>query len=403
MKTASNTNRIAFLDNIRSLIIILVLIFHSGASYGSGVEFWPFHENNPSGIIDFFMFIGDVFFMAIMFFIAGYFVLSDFLKKGLCGFVKGKLKRLGLPWLIITIMVLPAIDYIHYVSNHIKQSLPTVDFVKYWLLSMKKIGEFHVGWMDMSTYYYMIDNFYQRYVWFISLLLLFSVIFGLLYKLKQYAPKQNEAAIDSTRNIFKILVITSVLMIVLFGFIRFKIYQEFMGNGWFSLGNIIQFQFGKIILYGCFFWLGIRAYSRKWFTGNKGFWKPWIWALICFCLFGLNMLALKNISSSEKPLLIAKVAFCALYPWWTLSFLGLFVSVAYKYWNRHTKFSMNLAANSYNMYLVHYIVPYTFPLLLSNLPIPVFIKFIIVSIVTLIFSYILGVLITKICPKILTK
>ncbi|MDR1325018.1 MAG: acyltransferase family protein [Treponema sp.] len=394
MKTVGNSNRIAFLDNIRSLLIILVLIFHSGASYGTGVEFWPFHENNPNGIIDFFMFIGDVFFMAIMFFVAGYFALPDFLKKGLCGFIKGKLTRLGLPWLIITVTVLPAIDYMHYVFNHIKQSLPIINFIEYWLLSMKKIGEFYVGWMDMSTYFYMTDNFYQRYVWFLSLLLLFFVIFGLLYKLKQYIIKQKADTIDSTWNIFKIVVITSALMIVLFGFIRFNIYQEFMGNGWFSLGNIIQFQFGKIVIYGCFFWLGTRAYSGKWF-GNNDFWKPWAWAIICFCLFGLNMLALKNISSSENPLLLAKMAFCALYPLWTLSFLGLFISVAYKYWNRHTKFSMSLAKNSYNMYLIHYIVPFTFPLILSHAVIPILIKFIIVSIVTLIFSYAFSILTMK--------
>ncbi|MDR2510440.1 MAG: hypothetical protein LBC77_07345 [Spirochaetaceae bacterium] len=53
MKTISSPNRIVFLDNIRSLIIMLVLIFHSGASYGTGVAFWPFHEENPSGAIDF--------------------------------------------------------------------------------------------------------------------------------------------------------------------------------------------------------------------------------------------------------------------------------------------------------------------------------------------------------------
>jgi surface polysaccharide O-acyltransferase-like enzyme len=131
METVNASNRIAFLDNIHSLIIILVLIFHSGASYGAGADFWPFHENNPSGIIDFFMFIGDVFLMAIIFFVAGYFVLPDFLKKGLGGFLKGKLKRLGLPWLIITTTALPAIDYIHYVPNHIKQSLPMMDFMEY--------------------------------------------------------------------------------------------------------------------------------------------------------------------------------------------------------------------------------------------------------------------------------
>jgi hypothetical protein len=260
-------------------------------------------------------------------------------------------------------------------------------FMEYWLLCMKKIGEFDVGWIDMSAYYYMTDNFYQRYMWFISLLLLFFVLFALLYKLKGYAVKQNVAATDSTRNIFSILVIASVLMIILFGFIRFRIYHEFMGHGWFSFGNIIQFQFGKIVIYGCFYCLGIRAYSGKWFTENRRFWNPPVWTLVCFCLFGLNMLVLKNISSSENSLLIAKMAFCAVYPLWTLSFLGLFVSFARKYWNRQTKWGRSLAENSYRMYLGHYIVPFTFPLLLSSVSIPVFIKFVIVSVVTLIYSY----------------
>ena len=395
MKTISNPNRIVFLDNIRSLIIVLVLIFHSGASYGTGVAFWPFHEDNPNGVIDFFMFVCDVFFMAVMFFIAGYFVLPDLLKKGLWRFIKDKLKRLGLPWFIITVTALPALDYIHYVFNHIKPSLPPIGFMEYWLLSMKKIGEFYVGWMDMSAYYYMTDNFYQRYVWFISLLLFFCIIFGLLYNVKRCIIKQNIQSIDSNQNIFTILSICSIVMIGLFSIIRFMVYPEFMDSGWFSLGNIIQFQYGKIVIYGCFFGLGIRAYSGKWFTENNDFWKARVWAMICFCLFGLNMLALKHLSSSENPLLIAKIAFCTLYPLWALSFLGLFVSFGYRHWNRFTEFNVRLAENSYNMYLVHYIVPFTFPLLLSNIPIPVFIKFIIVSIFTLIFSYAFSVFIVK--------
>jgi surface polysaccharide O-acyltransferase-like enzyme len=83
MKTIHNSSGIVFLDNIRVLIIILVLIFHSGASYGTGVEFCPFHDNNLNGVMDLFMFLCDVFFMAILFFIAGYFAPTDLLKKGL--------------------------------------------------------------------------------------------------------------------------------------------------------------------------------------------------------------------------------------------------------------------------------------------------------------------------------
>jgi len=46
-----NTNRLHFMDNLRSLIIILVLIFHAGASYSSAVDFWPFHDKNYSGYV----------------------------------------------------------------------------------------------------------------------------------------------------------------------------------------------------------------------------------------------------------------------------------------------------------------------------------------------------------------
>jgi hypothetical protein len=397
----NNSNRIVFLDNIRSLIIVLVLIFHSGASYGT-VEFWPFHDSTPNGIIDFFMFLCDVFFMAVMFFIAGYFFLADLLKKGLLKFIKSKLERLGLPWIIITVIILPILDYIHYMVNFKRQSLPMVTFMKYWILCMKKIGEFTIGWMDMSTYYYMIDNFYQRYMWFISLLLFFFIIFALWYSFKPYIIKQNHPGLnvkDSKRDIQNIVSIASILMIVLFSIVRFMVYPEFMSNGWFSLGNIVQFQFGKIVIYGCFFGLGIRAYSGRWFTGNNGFGKWWGWAIVCFCFFGLNMLVLKNLSSSENQTIIAKTAFCIFYPLWAFSFLGFFISFAYRYWNKPTKFNKKLAKNSYNMYLVHYIIPFTFPLLLSHISIPIIIKFIIVSIVTLVFSYGFSIFIMKFFQK----
>ncbi|MDR2784238.1 MAG: acyltransferase family protein [Treponema sp.] len=406
MKTVINSDRIVFLDNIRSLIIILVLIFHSGASYGTGVEFWPFHDNNPSGVIDFFMFLCDVFFMAILFFIAGYFVPADLLKKGLPGFIKSKVNRLGFPWLIITVLALPVLDYIHYLVNHIKQSLPTAGFVEYWLLCMKKVSDFYIGWMDMSAYHYMTNSFYQRYMWFISLLLFFFILFALGYTLKSRLTKQNRQksnTIDSRPDIVKIVSITSILMVVLFGITRLVIYPEFMGNGWFSLGNIIQFQFGKIVIYGCCFGLGIRAFCGKWFASNNSIGKPWAWAIVCFCLFGLNMLALKNVGSSEEPALIAKIAFCVFYPLWTLSFLGLFVSFAYRYRNKPTKFNMSLANNSYNMYLVHYIIPFTFPLILSGISMPTLVKFTIVSVVTLFFSYSFSVFIMKPISKIIRK
>ena len=120
------------------------------------------------------------------------------------------------------------------------------------------------------------------------------------------------------------------------------------------------------------------------------FGKAWIWALICFCLFGLNMLVLKNLKSTDAPLLSIKIAFTVLYPLWSLSFLGFFVSWANRHWNLPKRFNKNLAKNSYNMYLIHYIFPFSLPLLLQYLQIPTIIKFSILSVLTILFSYMLN-------------
>jgi peptidyl-Lys metalloendopeptidase len=116
-KTPASPNRLIFFDNLRYLMILLVLIFHSGASYGSIVAFWPYQDPNPTEVVDLLLMILDVFMMSILFFIAGYFALPSLQKKGSGSFVKDKFKRLGIPWLIVTILVLPILDYARFSAN----------------------------------------------------------------------------------------------------------------------------------------------------------------------------------------------------------------------------------------------------------------------------------------------
>ena len=100
----SETPRLTYMDNLRWFMVVLVLIFHAGASYGSAVEFWPFHDVNPSTLIDLFMFEGDVFMMSVLFFIAGYFAMPSLSKRGIRRFLVDKLKSLGAPWLRVTFL-----------------------------------------------------------------------------------------------------------------------------------------------------------------------------------------------------------------------------------------------------------------------------------------------------------
>jgi peptidoglycan/LPS O-acetylase OafA/YrhL len=57
----TSQNRLVFFDNLRYLMVLLVLVFHFGASYGSIVAFWPYHDPHPTEVVDLLLMILDVF------------------------------------------------------------------------------------------------------------------------------------------------------------------------------------------------------------------------------------------------------------------------------------------------------------------------------------------------------
>ena len=398
-----NKDRLPFFDNLRSLMVLMVLVFHAGASYSSAVSFWPFHDQNPSRFVDILMLLADTFMMSILFFVAGYFALQSARKTSGWGFIKGKFKRIGLPWLLATLLVLPVLDYIHYSLQTSGDAARS--YAAHWLSSMQKILEFHVGWIDMNSYLDMSQQFYQRYLWFLSLLLLFFVVFIGLYSLwtrgtENKPPSLNSKTV-SKASIYIALVVMGSVLILLFALARFTLYPEFMGKGWFSLGNIIQFQIGKFIFYACFFGLGCYACFRNWFYDGLDFGRPWIWGAGCFLLFGGNIYVMMNLSRAVSPSLGFKLAFVIIYPLWTLSFLGFFTMLTLKRWNRTTPLNRSLAGHSYNMYLIHYAIPMTLPVLLSFwMGGPTVLKFLMVALVTVILSYGISRFVLKPHPKL---
>lgn len=393
-------SRIYFLDNIRTLMVILVVIFHCGSAYSSAVKFWPFHEKTFSRLIDFYMLLGDVFMMSTLFFIAGFFAIPSYKKRGGKSFLINKFKVLGIPWFIITILILPIIDYINYFFNSSIQ-LIKINFSTYWLLSIKKILQFNFGFLDMSKYIIMPDQYYQRYMWFLSLLLFFFFIFAFYMWIKNHLIKKNHVRKNKSNSKTIPFIVIGVLTIVLFGTVKLLFYDEILGSGWFSFGHLLEFQLGKFMIYGVYFAFGVYAYNKEWFISSHGPKRTWIWGLSCFILFGINMMVFKIITSTSSPLLIYKLLHVVFYPLWVLSFLGVFLSLGFKYWNKSTPFNKSMASNSYNIYLVHYFFAMTIPLLLSNwVSIPVILKFIMVSVSTLILSYTISRFVIKKHPKI---
>lgn len=382
VKKSMESKRAVFLDNLRSLMVVIVLIFHSVIGYSSAAKYWPFHEGGSNAVIDIFLYLCDAFMMAMLFFIAGYFALPSLKKRGTAKFITNKLQRLGLPWLIIVVILLPILDYIYYVRT----IAGATGFPSFWLQSMGKIAGFYTGWMDMSSYHNMTQLFFQRYMWYLSLLVLFFVLFALIYKIKShFAKKAEPVQTMAEKSIFAPVLIVSAVMIVLFSVVMFN-YPSFTDYGWFSLANIFQFQFGEMIIYIACFTLGVMAFSRGWLNGKSHFKRWWVYIIFCVCLFAVNAVIYSKLVT-ETPTLGTKIAYCVFYPLWTLSFILMFLSIGYRFWNKPTKLNVSVSQNSFRMYLIHYIVPNTLPLLLLGLNIPTLIKAIIVAIVTIGFSY----------------
>ena len=98
---------------------------------------------------------------------------------------------------------------------------------------------------------------------------------------------------------------------------------------------------------------------------------------------------------AEEPLLSLQIAFGLTFCFLAVSLLIIFTSYALKHWNQSSELRQKLSRNSYNIYLLHYIPVNILPLLLGSWLIFAELKWIIVSLVTIVISYALSQYLVK--------
>src|SRR5215475_3659898 len=95
--------RNAALDRARTFITMLVLIHHSVIAYTY------FGHTDKQGFLGFdgVVLFNDSFFMGAMFFLSGLFVWPSLQRKGISWFLRDRLWRLGLPFAICAVFLMP--------------------------------------------------------------------------------------------------------------------------------------------------------------------------------------------------------------------------------------------------------------------------------------------------------
>ena len=106
----STKGRLYFLDNLRTFLIFLVVLNHAGVVYESSgltASFWIVDDPATSHLPGLLNLIMDLFVMPTILFISGYFTPSSLERKGSWRFLKGKFRRLMVPWVVAVFTLIP--------------------------------------------------------------------------------------------------------------------------------------------------------------------------------------------------------------------------------------------------------------------------------------------------------
>lgn len=312
------------------------------------------------------------------------------------------------PWLVCILFVCPLLPLIyHYTRDGF--SLVS-SYWHIWLKLMENAASFDIGVMPPMANIMQNDLFYQRYMWFISLLTAFFIIFSLVYRIRiewflstnQVFTPLEPTVLSTLKIALGVGSITFLGSTCLIGLMFVLCPSVTNPESWFTFGNIIQFRVSRIFLHATYFVLGILTFKKDWFKKGRlpGHRATWI-VLFLFITIGFYAsLFLLRMASGEIEKLYGMIHWFFL-NFFSVSVLGLCISTACKYWNRPTPLNRSLAASSYYLYLSHYVFVFFFQLLFVRFSqVPVIIKYFIVSSLALFSASLFSRYLIKPYPKL---
>jgi fucose 4-O-acetylase-like acetyltransferase len=112
------------MDNLRTFIIFLVVLYHSGGVYestGTWRSFWLVVNPATNDLVGIINLILNIFMMPVLFFVSGYLTPVSLDRKGGWGFLKARFRRLIIPWIIAVLILIPLYTFMFYHSRGLPQ------------------------------------------------------------------------------------------------------------------------------------------------------------------------------------------------------------------------------------------------------------------------------------------
>jgi fucose 4-O-acetylase-like acetyltransferase len=361
----ASSTRLYFLDNLRTFMIFLVVVYHAGLVYessGVGATFWIVDDpstNNLTGILNLVL---EIFIMPTIFFVSGFFTPQSVSSKTAAEFLGSKFKRLIIPWAVAVLTLIPIYKVIFLYSR----GLPQEEWTSYFHFSN--------------------GSFSQLWLWFLPILFFFNLAYLALTK----------ARLDMSRLGMKPAVAAVFLVGLAYSFGM----RMLDGHGW-TKTPVIDFENQRLLIYFLMFLLGSVCYQLKIFESapartrlyNIVNWTSWI--PICLYIF----LIIYTFVKPNDPIISVPLDQFFIRLSYHLSLLAMLytmVTTFRLYFHKQGAFAMELNRNSYYVYIIHVVVMGGIALLLLETTIHSLLKFLILVTATYVAANLLISLVRKI-------
>jgi hypothetical protein len=262
--------RNAALDRARTFLTLVVLLHHAVIPYTH------FGHTDPRSWIGFdaVVLATDSFFMAMFFFLSGLFTWPGIGRKAPHVFLRDRLLRLGLPFAIAAVTLIPIAYYAVELRLH-----PGTTFAAFWWKTVT-VGPWPSGPL-----------------WFIWVLLVFDLTASLLYRvsatLVDPINRMSLKGFDRPAVFYGFLVAVTAI-----GYIPLLVY--FGANRWFEFGPF-SVQASRLLLYAFYFFVGVGVgaanFNRGILSEDGGLPKGrWLWLIATLVPYVLMwvMIAIKR-------------------------------------------------------------------------------------------------------------
>ncbi|TCC00366.1 acyltransferase [Micromonospora zingiberis] len=365
-----------YLDNLRVAMILMVVIHHAAQPYGPA-DWWYFRSDQRTEELATVSAVGGAFRMSLLFFVAAYLVPRSVDRKGGWGFTRGRLTRLGIPFLVGSATIIPALMYTYYVQY---RGNPPISFGRYYRDVFLGFSAEPAGWTGPIW-----PDLQFGHLWFIQNLLVFSLLYlacrTVARLVGRYRRRPAPGWLTRTPGHRALLGLTLALTVV-----AFLVRIRYPLDEWVPLFEFIQAEPARLAQYTAFFAAGVLAYRYDWLRHlSRRVGYTWL-------AIGLALTAGLFVTGTDTAYFATGGASAASACWTlveTVICVGLSVGLLTLFrdaFTGHHKLSRALAASSYAIYLIHLPIVVALQFALAGAALPTLATFAIVSALAIVVS-----------------